>query len=50
MTRLEARYFSALKLVALLEKEFGDSKKYSVEIEGDVIEITAPRELTQVRD
>ncbi|RSL59341.1 hypothetical protein CEP54_007269 [Fusarium duplospermum] len=44
-TRLEARYIDRDKLDTLLRKEFGSG--YGVEAQGDVIEITASRQLTE---
>ncbi|RSL90264.1 hypothetical protein CEP52_014632 [Fusarium oligoseptatum] len=46
-TRLEARYIDRDKLDTLLRKEFGSG--YGVEAQGDVIEINASRQLTEVK-
>jgi hypothetical protein len=63
-TRLEARYVDRAKLDSLLRMVFRDSSNYSVKVyaatdlgikitdvsqsQGDMIEVTAPRRLTEV--
>ncbi|CEI59927.1 hypothetical protein FVEN_g12923 [Fusarium venenatum] len=45
-TLLEARYVSRAKLTNLLTTLFGDAKNYDVTTENDMIQVTAPRQLT----
>ncbi|KAI1488644.1 hypothetical protein F5X96DRAFT_644493 [Biscogniauxia mediterranea] len=45
VTRLETRYISRSKLVKLLQQLFGEDSY--VKIQGDVIEVKAPRTLTE---
>ncbi|KAI1178095.1 hypothetical protein F4777DRAFT_539419 [Nemania sp. FL0916] len=44
ITRLEATYVIKSKLDSLLERLFGSN--YEVQQQGDVIEVTAPRKLS----
>ncbi|KAI1497172.1 hypothetical protein F5X99DRAFT_30233 [Biscogniauxia marginata] len=45
LTRLSARYVIRSELQSLLQRLFGSD--YNVKSEGDVIEVSAPRKLTE---
>ncbi|KAL2815794.1 hypothetical protein BDW59DRAFT_166611 [Aspergillus cavernicola] len=47
VTRIEARYVVRSRLASLLQDFFGEPSNYSVKSQGDLIEITAPRKLTE---
>ncbi|KAH8885910.1 hypothetical protein GQ53DRAFT_750950 [Thozetella sp. PMI_491] len=46
-TYVEARYVIPEKLEKLLKELFGSTSNYSLETQGDNMEITAPRALTE---